>query len=303
MVLNPGAGSADRDDLIVRIEDACAAAAREVEILIVDEGHTLAQRAVTAVAHAQRDGGVVVAAGGDGTINAVAAATLDSGQVFGVLPQGTFNYFGRTHGIPAESDAALRILLNETPQPVQVGVVDGCIFFVNASLGLHPELLEEREAWTAGLGRHRWVAAGAACATLLRGAHALLLRVDHAGATRDLRTPTLFVGNNALQLDRLGIAEADDVEHGHLSALVLKPVGRWRLLGLALRGALGVLGSADQIVSFPFTHLTVSRPPGLARRRVKLALDGEVSVRMLPLEFSVSPRPLWLIRPPRNARA
>ncbi len=60
-----------------------------------------------AVERARANGGIVVA-GGDGTINAVAQATLGSGCVFGVLPQGTFNYFSRTHGIPAENEAALR---------------------------------------------------------------------------------------------------------------------------------------------------------------------------------------------------
>jgi len=47
----------------------------------------------------------------------------------------------------------------------------------------------------------------------------------------------------------------------------------------------------------------VNKPPGLGRRRVKLALDGEVRVVTLPLEFRISSKPLWLIRPAHPAGA
>jgi predicted polyphosphate/ATP-dependent NAD kinase len=60
---------------------------------------------------AARDGAILVAAGGDGTLNTVAHAAVEHGCVFGVLPQGTFNYFGRTHGIPEDLADAERALL------------------------------------------------------------------------------------------------------------------------------------------------------------------------------------------------
>ncbi|MCK7495945.1 MAG: acylglycerol kinase family protein [Comamonadaceae bacterium] len=44
----------------------------------------------------------VVAVGGDGTLNTVAQAAHAAGCAMGVVPQGTFNYFARTHGIPAD---------------------------------------------------------------------------------------------------------------------------------------------------------------------------------------------------------
>lgn len=55
---------------------------------------------------------VVVAAGGDGTLNAVARAVFGSGCAFGVLPQGTFSAFSRTHGIPTDIGAAMQVLLH-----------------------------------------------------------------------------------------------------------------------------------------------------------------------------------------------
>ena len=83
--------------------------------------------------------GAVVAAGGDGTINAVAQAALNSGCPFGVLPQGTFNYFSRTHGIPSGHHRSHHELYwKASIRPVQVGLLNDRVFLVNASLGLYP---------------------------------------------------------------------------------------------------------------------------------------------------------------------
>ena len=80
----------------------------------------------------------MVAACGDGTINTVAQAALGSGCAFGVLPQGAFNYFSRTHGIPSDTAAALKVLLAGHCQPAQLGSVGDRAFLVNAILGLYP---------------------------------------------------------------------------------------------------------------------------------------------------------------------
>jgi diacylglycerol kinase family enzyme len=127
------------------------------------------------------------------------------------------------------------------------------------------------------------------------------------GKERDIRTPTLFVGNNPLQLHQVGIAEADAPEQGQLAAIALKPVGPLSMPGLLVRGALGRLGDADEVLSFPFESLTVKGSRALGPvgprgpRRVKVATDGEIGWVDMPLLFRVSPEPLWLVRPAQTA--
>ena len=296
IVFNIGSGHGDATAAHAAIETACAEAGRELHLMVVDDPKRTTELAREAVRRAQQAGGVVVAAGGDGTINAVAQATLGSGCTFGVLPQGTFNYFSRTHGIPAQIAAAMQVLLNEVAQPVQVGLVNDRVFLVNASLGLYPKLLEDREAWKKKFGRSRLVATGAGLMTLLRGYRNLRLRIGVHGETRELRTPTLFVGNNALQMEQFGFPEAQAIDAGELAGITLRPVGRLAMLGLLLRGAFGRLGEADQVLNFSFKQLSVLRSRGFGQRHVKVATDGEITRMSLPLVFRVSPEPLWLIR-------
>lgn len=70
-------------------------------------------------------------------INAVAQAAHAQGCALGVLPQGTFNDFARTHGTPADAQQAVQMLLTCEPLPVQVGLINDHVFLVNASHPAH----------------------------------------------------------------------------------------------------------------------------------------------------------------------
>ena len=306
VVVNASSGHHDGDDERQIMARVFEAAGREFEFLQVENPAQISQIARRAVELAKARRGVVVAAGGDGTINAVASAVLGSGCPFGVLPQGTFNYFGRVNAIPQDTQAAASALLGARISPVQVGQVNGRLFLVNASVGLYPQLLEDREAWKQQFGRSRFVAFFSGMATLLRAHRQLRLHIESAVDTdlraSELRTPTLFVGNNHLQLERVGIdaKHADAVQQGQLVGIVVLPIGTLALYGLMLRGLLGRLGDADNVDSFSFRRLSVT-PKGV--KRIKVATDGETAWLQTPLVFQVAPEPLLLMVPAPAERA
>jgi diacylglycerol kinase family enzyme len=307
VVLNCASGANDAAAVQRCIEQGCAAAGRELHLFVIDGADQLDALAQQAVQSARAAGGVVVAAGGDGTLNTVAQAVLGSGCPFGVLPQGTFNYFGRAHGIPGDTEQALQIVLTETARPVQVGQVNERLFLVNASIGLYPRVLEDREGWKQRLRRARWVALIAALATLLRGYRSLHLQIELNGKVHTVHTPTLFVGNNPLQMEQLGLPLAESIDGGALAAVLPRPMSRLTMLWLMLRGAFGELGHADQVLHFPFSRVTVGSAARFAARRIKVATDGEIAWMELPLKFAVAADALALIHPagpaPERARS
>ena len=300
--MNASSGHKDAGDERRVVSEVFSAAGRPFEFLEIDKATNIASVCAKAVALAQAQSGVVVAAGGDGTINAVAAAVLRSGCPFGVLPQGTFNYFGRAHAIPQDSRAAAQALLGASVAPVSVGEVNGRVFLVNASLGLYPQFLEDREAWKEQFGRSRLVAFASSLATLFKARGQLRLEIEQAGTTRTLRTPTLFVGNNHLQLAQVGIDQAhtEAVNAGALAAITLRPIGLLTLLALLARGFMGRLGDAENIDSFSFRRLSVAVR---GKRRIKVATDGEIVWMTLPLVFEVADTPLLLMVPGPGDRA
>ena len=296
IVLNSGSGHGDTETTCRAISDVLAAAGRDHEILRVEDPERLGEIARQAVAKARQSNGIVVAAGGDGTLNTVAQATLGSGCRFGVIPQGTFNYFGRTHGISSDAAEAARGLLSARPTPVQVGLVNDRVFLVNASLGLYPQLLEDREEQKQRHGRSRLIAVWAALLTIFHGFRPTLIKLEHQGHVRELRTLTLFVGNNRLQLEQIGLDEANSVEDGKLVAIVLRPVPAFTLLWLVARGAMGKLGHVRGVQHFAFSTVTVT-PSSRRVRRLKIATDGEIRWMNTPIEFRVAPETLLLLQP------
>lgn len=303
-VINAAAGSRDAEAKRQAIEAALQAAGRQGELLFSDPAN-LAQVAQQAAALAMATGTAVVAVGGDGTLNTVAQAAHALGCPMGVVPQGTFNYFARTHGIPSDPAEATRLLLQWSPWPVQVAAINNRVFLVNASLGLYPDLLEDREAYKARFGRSRWVAFWAAGITLLRAQRRLRLRIEQGAAVRDVKALTLFVGNNRLQLEQLGMQpETPDpttpehaLQAAYVTAVMLRPIGTLSMLRLMLHGAMGTLGEAQSVDRFTFDHLVVRPTLAPGRRGVKVAFDGEVTRMRAPLDFRVLSKPLFLLKP------
>jgi diacylglycerol kinase family enzyme len=140
---------------------------------------------------------------------------------------------------------------------------------------------------------------------LLRAQRRLRLHIEMGGKARDLQALTLFVGNNRLQLQQFG-ADPDDTlagtpGDGTMAAVVLRPVGTLSMIGLMLHGAMGRLDEAAGVERFEFEHLVV-RPALLqGRSRVKVAFDGEVTMMRAPLDFRVHAKPLYLLKPARDA--
>jgi diacylglycerol kinase family enzyme len=302
VVLNAGSGHAETDLRCSTIRDVLEGAGRRCHLEVVHDPSELGATAKRMAARARGEGGILVAAGGDGTLNTVAHEAVQAGCPFGVLPQGTFNYFGRTHSIPEDLAEAVHALLRARVRPVQIGRVNERIFLVNASVGLYPKLLEERENDKRQYGRSRVVALLSALKTALGRHRNLRITVELDGQPHHLRTPTLFVGNNRLQMEQVGMPPLQHaLDEGRLAAIAPRAVGKLRMLGLLVRGAMGRLGDADDVDAFAFRSMTVRGPLLSGRRRLKVATDGEVCRMALPLRFEVLDDQLHLLVPEPEA--
>ena len=145
IVMNRGSGRKAEAEREQDIAEGFESAGQAYRLLRAPEPSALPAIATQAVSIVKNGGGAVVAAGGDGTINTVVQAVLPSGVAFGVLPQGTYNFFGRDLGIPEDPKEAIGALLGARTRKIQVGLMNDRAFLVNASLGAYPRLLEQRE--------------------------------------------------------------------------------------------------------------------------------------------------------------
>src|SRR5689334_19117709 len=99
VITNPRAGSAERTEGGRKISDLFAKHAVESTVVYAGDRDVIASQARLAVAARAQ---AVVAAGGDGTLSAVASALDGTDVPMGILPTGTLNHFARDLGIPAD---------------------------------------------------------------------------------------------------------------------------------------------------------------------------------------------------------
>jgi diacylglycerol kinase family enzyme len=149
IVMNQRSGAAEKDEVREAVEAELKKAGRRYRFVPVQPGQ-IQQACQEAARLAQETGGVMVASGGDGTINAAAQAALAQDCPLGLIAQGTFNLFARELGLSLDAAEATRFLLRARPEPVQVCLVNEHVFLVNGSVGLYPKLLADRSGRSRG---------------------------------------------------------------------------------------------------------------------------------------------------------
>jgi YegS/Rv2252/BmrU family lipid kinase len=88
---------------------------------------------------------VVIAAGGDGTINEVIQKLAGSETALGVLPIGTVNVWAREMDIPLDSGGACEVLLHGTTRRVDLGRVNDHYFLLMVGIGFDGEVTQSVE--------------------------------------------------------------------------------------------------------------------------------------------------------------
>jgi diacylglycerol kinase family enzyme len=241
------------------------------------------------------DGGhpVLVAVGGDGTITAVAEAAAAHGRRLGILPSGTFNFVARGLGIPEELDAAVEALIEGAARPMTVAEVNGRLFLNNASLGLYPAILREREGIYRRWGRSRIAAHWSVVKAVFGAFRPLHLRITVDGRVIRTRTPLVFVARSAFQLERYGLEGGEAVRAGRFALFLAPDVPPLRLFLITLRLAFGGVRPGRDIELLVCDEIKVET----TRRRLLVARDGERAPMEAPLNFRLRHEALSVIAP------
>jgi diacylglycerol kinase family enzyme len=272
------------------LDEKFRASGFEAAITLAVSGEEMIDTAKAAIG---RGVAMIIAGGGDGTINAVASVVVGSGVRFGVLPLGTLNHFAKDLGIPLTLDEAIANLAQGTPASVDVGEVNGRIFLNNSSLGLYPDIVRDREKQQRRLGRGKWLAFGWAALTALRRYPFLSLRLHINGGEHARYTPFVFIGNNEYLMQGLNIGERERLDRGTLSLYVAQRPGRLGLVRLAFHALLGKLAQLEDFDVVLVPELEIET----RHKRLRVSTDGEVTIMAPPLRYRIRKAALTVLVP------
>jgi diacylglycerol kinase family enzyme/membrane-associated phospholipid phosphatase len=207
---------------------------------------------------------VLGVAGGDGSVNCAAGIASAMAKPLMLVPAGTLNHLARDLGLDSARDAALAAERGEVVS-VDVARIDGKPFLNTASLGLYPELVDERENLEKKIGK--WPAFVISLFKVISRAKPLLVELN--GATR--RIWMLFIGNCRYYPEGLAPSWRKRLDDGKLDIRLVsaeRPLSRIRF---ALALAFGMLAKSrvyEQSVGDQLKVRSLGGPLLLAR-------DGE----------------------------
>ena len=241
--------------------------------------------------------GVVVAAGGDGTLNAVAAQLMGTDIPMGIFPLGTFNYVARLLNIPLDLLKAAETIATGKIREVHVAQINDHIYLNNASLGLYPLFIQKRELYNQCLGRFALNAYTSGLDVLIRDRKELKLEIEVDGKQYPVKTPLIFFGNNQLQLAEMNLRIAEAAEKGKVAGIVVAKSDKRTLFKILWQLIKGNLDKAPDVYSFSGDEVEVHSK----RKKLTVALDGEIVEMQPPLKISVRKNALKILVPHDSA--
>ena len=291
VILNERSGDHAEGDRRARISALLDEAGIASKIAVPDGEEDLVVFARKAL---ERSGAeMLVAAGGDGTIAAGAAASHDAGVPMGVIPQGTFNYFARGLDIPEDMEGAVEVLATGQLHDMPLGEVNGEVFLNNASLGVYPLILHRRESIYNRWGRSRLAAYWSVLLALTGFRRPLKLRLTLDGREVKLRTPLAFVAKSAYQLERFNLDGADAIRDGHFALFTAKGERSIDLVRTALKLAGGSAQNGSDFDLQIARDITIQT----GHKRTLVARDGEKAMMKTPIRVRLRDAPLKVMVP------
>ena len=300
VLLNDAAGSLTALDVAEaqrQIAQRFAAAGAQVDVRFVAPRY-LRPLAQEAARGAEFD--TIFAGGGDGTLNTIANVVADSGKTFGVLPLGTHNHFAKDLRIPLNLDAAIPALAGGRTIEIPVAEVNAQLFLNFSAIGLHPEIILDRESQRSEKGRGKWHAMAVAMLRKLKSPPVQKLALSARGRTISHRTPSVIICNNPHQMEVFGVKNASIPERGLLNIYITTRTRRRTLIWQMFRAAAGAID--DKTPHFQAMALPELRIDS-RRKLIPVSIDGEVMDLSPPLVYRVRERPMKVIVPDAEHRA
>ncbi len=233
---------------------------------------------------------VVVAVGGDGTMNEVAQGLLNTPAALALVPCGSGNGLARHLGLPRSPLGALRLAAGTGSRVVAVdtGTANGKPFFNAMGLGLDADVSQRFNRLTRrGLPAYARVAWSA-----LRELRAQRCIVTCGARQETMDVLLIAIANSDQYGNNARIAPGARVDDGRLDLVAIRSIGLLRAATLVPRLFLGNIDRSPHVTRFTGPRFVIDRMgPGL------IHTDGETHPMPARVEVEVQPRSLRIIIP------
>jgi diacylglycerol kinase (ATP) len=236
---------------------------------------------------AVKDGApIVVAAGGDGTVNVIARELLGSSTALGILPLGRVMNVARMVGVPRELEEAAAIVAAGHVRTIDVGDANGEYFYEGASVGISAAVFGE----AARINDGDYGALMKALRLVIRFP-AATMRISLDEETVTTRALVVHVANGPYAGLGFTVAPDASLDDGLLDVRVFAGLSRWQFV----RHFAGIVGGRyrhePKVSTYRSRSVAVE-----GNRPLPWRADGN-DMRSTPVRFTLHPRALRIVTP------
>jgi diacylglycerol kinase family enzyme len=247
---------------------------------------------------------VVVAFGGDGTVNEAANGLAETGTPLTVLPGGSNNVFCKMLGIPNDvvdaTEHLLRLADRWEPRAVDLGRINGRFFTFAAGVGLDASVVERVDRHPHLKARYgAWYYTAAAIVTFLRKYVVRPPRLEFDIAGETVRGVSLFFQNGEpytyFKSRPVNLVEGARLDSGNLAGVMLTRARPYDVPTVTFRALSGAARIAKHRGIAAFAGIREATVRSLDGRPVPLQVDGDHMSDETVAELSVAPGALRVV--------
>ena len=261
------------------------AARRHADVVLTVRARHACELAATALTDECE---LIVAVGGDGTMNEVASALIDAPATLGLIPCGSGDGLGRHLGIHGSTAHALGVLESGTTRLIDTGIADGHPFFTAAGIGFEAEIAQRFNA----LRRRGFLRYLSTSARAFRQWKPATYAITHPEGRDEIRAFTVAVANSDQYGNNAIIAPGARADDGLLDLCGIPQVTFFNAAPLTARLFAGTLHRQTGVYLRRAAQFTIERSSA-----GPLHTDGEIHPAGAVIEFSIRPRSLRVMAP------
>lgn len=291
LIVNPTSGPAENPQLLTDLADALQTQGIQAEICTTtpdEDGEGLAAAAAKAGAK------LVIVAGGDGTIEAVARGLIHTQTVLGIIPLGTRNNIAASLNIPTDLTQAIQTLVEGGRDQFDMGKANNYYFMEVVGVGLEASLFPCGDKVKEKIKKNHLIALTSIFSgikTFLQfRPHRLVLRFD-GRRVRRLRALQVNICNSPRYGVEFTLAPEAKMNDGKLDVIYIDNPSKWDHLRHFFTAMRGKRLPHERLKTYRASKIEIRSYPPL-----NVHADGEC-LGTTPVTVKVIPRALWICVP------
>lgn len=274
-IINPVSGGKKKDGVPELVEKYLDPAIFDYDIEFttgIFHAHDLAKAAI-----GEYD--IVVAVGGDGTVNEIASAIAGTDTVLGVIPFGSGNGLSRFLSIPMDAIGAIKTMNAGRTITIDAGKMNGQWFFNMAGMGFDAHI---SHVFANGSTKRGFVSYFKSSIQEISTYQSKSYHIIVDGVPYDREAFMLSMANSSQYGNNAHVSPTASVQDGLLDVCIIKPFPLWRFPEMGLRMFTKTADSSKYVEIIKGKHVHITRS-----QEGPIHLDGEPQVAGTDIDIEV----------------